>query len=99
MQLHVGRRLLDYVPLQMKIWNTCYANPVDEAEKWDLAPKTASLWWTSTYQEEERSEMLIATHGLLYAFHSEEKFGKSLDAIEERMRPQGLLEGHLGLQE
>ena len=24
---------------------------IEEAEKWEVAPKTASLWWTSTYEE------------------------------------------------
>ena len=47
-------------------------------------------------QEEERSEVLIATNGLMYRFLLKEKFkilgcamnrqGKSLDAIEERMQ-------------
>ena len=68
---------------------------IEEAEKCDLAPKPASLWWTSTYEEEERSEVLVATNGLMYKSPFEEKFilgfamkrqGKSLDAIEERMQ-------------
>ena len=68
----------------------------EEAEKWDLAPKLASLWWTSTYEAEERSEVLVATDGMMYTFPFEEKFkilgcamnseGKSLDAINERMQ-------------
>ena len=39
---------------------------IEEAEKWDLAPEPASLWETSTYEEEESSEVLVATHGLMY---------------------------------
>ena len=27
---------------------------IEEAVKWDLAPKPASLWWTSTYEPEEK---------------------------------------------
>ena len=45
---------------------------VEEAEKWTLAPKPASLWWRSTYEEEERSEVLIAANGLRYEFTLEE---------------------------
>ena len=69
---------------------------IEEVEKWDLTPEPASLWWTRTYEEEERSEVLIATNGLMYKFPFEEKFkilgcainrqGKTLDAIEERMQ-------------
>ena len=67
---------------------------IEEAEKWDLAPKTCKSVWTSTHEEEERSEVLIATNGLMYRFPLYEKFkilgcamnrqGKSLDVIEER---------------
>ena len=69
---------------------------IEAAEKWDVAPKLASLWWTSTYEEEERSEVPVATTGLMYKFPCEEKFqilgcamnrqGTTLDAIEERMQ-------------
>ena len=44
---------------------------IEEAEKWDLGPKNASLWWTSTYEPEESSDLSIDT-----------KSG----AIEERMQ-------------
>ena len=30
---------------------------IQEAEKWDLAPKLASLWWTSTCEPEEKSDL------------------------------------------
>ena len=69
---------------------------IEEAETWNVAPKPGSLWWTSTYEEEERSEVLVATTGLMYKFTCEEKIeilgcamnrqGKTLDAIEERMQ-------------
>ena len=69
---------------------------IEAAEKWDVAPKPASLWWTSTYEEEERSEVPIPTNQMMYKFPSEEKFkilrcamnrqGTTLDAIEERMQ-------------
>ena len=69
---------------------------IEDAEKWDLAPNAASLWWTSTYEAEEGSEILIASNGLMYKCPFEDKFkilgclmnrqGKTLGAIEERMR-------------
>ena len=69
---------------------------IEEAEKWDLAPKTCKSVWTSTHEEEERSEVLIATNGLMYRFLLLETFkilgcamsreGKSLDVIDERMQ-------------
>ena len=31
-------------------------NLIEEAEKWDLVPKHASLWWASTYEPEERCD-------------------------------------------
>ena len=82
---------------------------IEEAEMWDLAPKLASLLLVSTYEEEERSEVLFATKGLMYKFSCREKFkilgcamnrqGKSLDAIEESaVCQQSFLEGHFGLQ-
>ena len=46
---------------------------IAEAEKWDLASETASLWWTSTFEEEERSEVLVVTNGLMHRFTLEEK--------------------------
>ena len=27
---------------------------IEEARRWDLLPKAASLWWTSTYEAEEK---------------------------------------------
>ena len=48
LQFHVGRQLLDCVPLQNFFWNRCYGHLIEEAEQWDLAPKPASRWWTST---------------------------------------------------
>ena len=95
MQPHVGRQLLDYVPLQEKL-EQMLRDLIEEAETWNVAPKPASLWWTSTYEEEERSEVLVATTGLMYKFPYEEKIeilrcamnrqGTTLDAIEERMQ-------------
>ena len=49
---------------------------IEEAETWNVAPKPASLWWTSSYEEEERSEVLVATTQLMYKFPYEEKFCK-----------------------
>ena len=59
---------------------------IEEAEKYDLAPKPASLWWTSTYEEEERSEVLVLRKKFLILGCAINRQGKSLDAIEERMQ-------------
>ena len=80
--------------------------------KWDLVPEPASLWWTSTYEEEERSEVGTYCHPWTDVQNSPlrrnsslgcamNRQGKTLDAIEERMQSanKSLLEGHSGLQE
>ena len=66
---------------------------IEEASRWDLVPKPASLWWTSTYELEERSDLSIDTTSGCHRFPSEDKFrilgyaknrpGKTHDAIEE----------------
>ena len=67
-----------------------------EAGRWDLVPKPASLWWTSTYDSEQKVGMSLCTTSGCHKFHSEEKFnilgyamnpqGKSHVTIEERMQ-------------
>ena len=69
---------------------------MQEAEKWDLAPKPASLWWTSTFDSEEKSGLSINTKTGRHRFPFDEKFkilgctmtrrGKSHEGIEERMQ-------------
>ena len=69
---------------------------ISEAGSWDLVPKPTSLWWTSTYDPEERFDMTIYTTSGCHKFPFEEKFkilgyamswqGKSHGAIEERMQ-------------
>ena len=34
---------------------------MEEAKRWKLEPKPASLWWTSTYASEEKEDMVIKT--------------------------------------
>ena len=87
----VGRQLLDHVPLPNK-----FGTDATEVRRWDLAPKPASLWWTSTYEPEEKCDLSIDTTSVCHSFSIEEKFkilgcavnrqGKAHDAIEERMR-------------
>ena len=62
MQCHVGRRHLDHVPFQ-KSPGTDAEDLIQEAEKWDLAPKPASLWWTSTYDSEEKIDLSVSKTG------------------------------------
>ena len=69
---------------------------IQEAEKWDLAPKPASLWWTSTYDSEEKISLSINTKTGRHRFPFEEKFkifgctmnrlGKTHERLEERMQ-------------
>ena len=69
---------------------------IEEASTWDLVPKPASPWWTSTYDAEEKVDMNLGTTAGCHKFTFEEKFkilgyamnrqGKSQDAIEERMQ-------------
>ena len=67
---------------------------VDEAARWDLAPKPASVVWTSTLKLEEKSELVIINEAVRHSFLFEEKFkilacamnrkGKTHEAIKER---------------
>ena len=34
---------------------------IEEASRWDLEPKPASLWWTSTHDAEEKVDMILGT--------------------------------------
>ena len=71
-------------------------NRIEEASRWDLVPKPASLWWTITYDSEEKVDMFLGTTSGCYKFRFEDEFkilgcamnrqGKSHDAIEERMQ-------------
>ena len=63
-----------------------------ETEKSDLAPKIGTLCWTSTHEDEERFEVVVAARGLVQVHIRGEidDFGmcvqgrNTLDAIEER---------------
>ena len=35
---------------------------VEEAERWNLEPKFASLWCTSAYADEKKEDMMIKTN-------------------------------------
>ena len=69
---------------------------IEESEKWDLAPKPASLWWTSVYDSEEKIDFSIDTKTRRHRFPHEERFklhrrtmnrqGKTHDCLEERMQ-------------
>ena len=75
---------------------------IEKAELRVLAPKPASLWLTSAYELEERSDLSIDTRTGRHRFPSEEKFqilgcavnrqGKANDGIEE-CNPQTRLGG------
>ena len=71
-------------------------DPIEEANRWDLKPKPASLWWTSTYDSDEQSDMKSGTTSGCCTFSFEDTFkilgwamnrqGKTYDAGEERMQ-------------
>ena len=45
----------------------------EEASRRDLEPKPASLWWTSTYDSEEKSDVNLGTTSGCYTYPFEEK--------------------------
>ena len=69
---------------------------IEEVGQWDLVPKPASLWWTTTYEPEVRCDLSIDTKSGRQKFPFEVEFkilgcamnkqGKTQDAIEERMQ-------------
>ena len=69
---------------------------VEEVGKVDLEPKPASLWWTSTYASEDKSDMILSTSRACYKFLFQDEFrilgcalnrqGKTCDDVEERMQ-------------
>ena len=71
---------------------------IEEAEKWDLEPKPVSLWWRSTYIEEEIEDMVIKTVIGEHRLPLEKKFNilgyvfnqakKMQDSLEEGCRVQ-----------
>ena len=73
---------------------------IAEANRWDLVPKLASLWWTSTYDSEEKIDMNLGTSSGCYTFPFEDTFkilgcamnrqGKTHDAVGK----QGFREGY-----
>ena len=47
---------------------------IEEAGRWDLTPKPARLWWTSTCDSEEKCDLSINTTTGCHRFSFEEKF-------------------------
>ena len=44
---------------------------IEEAERWELETKPASLWWTSTYADEKTEDVMIMTKTGLQKLPSE----------------------------
>ena len=61
MQLSVGGQFLDHVPLEKEHLEQILKDLIEEAEKVDLEPKPASLWWTSTHACEVKENMILGT--------------------------------------
>ena len=47
---------------------------IEEARRWNLEPKPASLWWTSTCASEEKSHMILGTSKGCYKIFFEDTF-------------------------
>ena len=69
---------------------------IEEAERWDLEPNPASLWWTSSCTSEKKMDLTIGTKTGHHRVPFEEFFkirgfslnrqGKTHEGIEERMQ-------------
>ena len=69
---------------------------IEEAGRWDLEPKLASLWWTGTYASEEMEDITICTRTRRGKIPFEKSFRilgysfnqawKTQDCLEERMQ-------------
>ena len=97
-----GRQFLDHVPIQNGNLKQMLRDLIERRRlSRTLHPKLARLWWTSTYEPEERSDLSVDTKSGRNRFPFEEKFkilgcamnrqGKTNDALEERMQ-SGLME-------
>ena len=71
---------------------------IEEAGKWDLVPMPASLWWTSTYQPEERSDLSIDTKSGSHRFPSVEKFKILGCAMNRQEQTHDAIEKQCNLQ-
>ena len=58
---------------------------IEDAERWVLEPKPASLWWTSTGASEEMKDITICTRTKILGY-SFNQAGKTQDCLEERMQ-------------
>ena len=68
---------------------------IEEAERWDLEPKPARLWWTRTHADVKMDDMRIRTSTELHTSPFEKKFKilgytfnqarRMQDSLDERM--------------
>ena len=73
---------------------------IEEAERWDLETKPASLSWSGTCAEEGKEDMMINTRGAEQVFPFEKSFkilgyignpaGKSQEGLEKRKHGGGM---------
>ena len=69
---------------------------IEDAERWDVEPKPASLWWTSTYASEMMEDITIGTRTGQHCVRFKKNFkilgytfnqaGQTQDYVEERMQ-------------
>ena len=92
----MGRQLLVNIAFTHKNMGKMLQDIIEEAKKWDLLSLAASLWWTRTYDGEEKTDMNVTTNKGVFKFPFEENFkvlgcvlnrrSTTLDANEERMQ-------------
>ena len=87
LQFHVGKpRVMFHSKAHLE---QMIKDLIQEAERWDLEPKPASLWWTSTYDSEEMMDLLIDTktgrHRTPFVFVFKKK-KTSRNCLEEGMQ-------------
>ena len=63
---------------------------IPEVEKWDLAPKPASLWWTSTFAFENRTDLSIDSKTGRHRIPIKRKFKILGCALESPKKDSGL---------
>ena len=49
------------MPHSKEHWEQMVKEPIEEAKRWDLEPKPASLWWSSTHADGIKEDMTMRT--------------------------------------
>ena len=74
LQLYVGGKFWEFLSHSKSHLERMMKDLIEEAERWDLKPKPASLWWTSTDADEMLDQMETRTKTGLHKLPLDEKF-------------------------